>query len=209
MHHRLGDGVVILGLRGQRLDGLTVRRATDLHHRMNEQVDGELEAVHGHAHGIHQERHVIAHHLDNRVRGLPAVGVLARVVDPDLHFVALTVVQEVPVGQGGSVKIRRSEGAQILVGDAREVLAEELGHRRAAFARHAIAQHRQDVVADLLSLCAQFSHEWSPSLCLSNGRPPSHDGLDRGCRTPALPFARLRAGGNSFPDDEHRLPGVA
>ena len=96
--HGLADRALLERLAGrEHLDEPPVRVAADVHHRMDDQVHAEAAPVQLHAHRVDQERHVVGHDLDRRVRGLPAVLLEARVVDAHLRRARRPLAREVEV----------------------------------------------------------------------------------------------------------------
>ena len=76
--------------------------ALDPYNGVNQQMHGQgaaharLLAVEAGAHRIDQERHVVVDDLNNRMGGLPAVILVARIVDPDPRLAGLALVGKAP-----------------------------------------------------------------------------------------------------------------
>ena len=79
--------------------------AAHLDDRVDDQVDAEAAPVELHADRVDQERHVVGHDLDGRVRRLPAVRLELGVVDADLGR-----ARRAPRGRGRSGRARRRRG---------------------------------------------------------------------------------------------------
>ena len=148
MHDRFGQVSILACTAGQDLDQATNAVTAKLHHGVNDEVRRETASIKRHAHGIHQERHVVGGDLDDRVGGLPAVLLELRVVDPQLRRPRGARAQEVPVGECRSVEVGDVAVRQILEGGARVVLSDELldpvplggGHMLAHLGQHCIDQ---------------------------------------------------------------------
>ena len=131
VHERFERGfVAVAGRRIQHRLEHAVRVTAHRLHRMDRQVDQEAQAVQRHADRIHQERHVVGDHLDDRVGGLPAVLLDLRVIDPHLGVPGLAVLAEAQVRQRGAVQIERVAIDQVGRGHrAVIVVHERLGER--------------------------------------------------------------------------------
>ena len=148
MHDRFGQGSILACAALENLDHAASAVTPKLHHRVNDEVRRETASIERHAHGIHQERHVVGGELDNRVGGLPAVLLQLRVVDTQLRCPRGARAQEVPVGKRRSVEVGDVAFRQILEGGARVVLTDELldhaplggGHMLAYLGQHCIDQ---------------------------------------------------------------------
>ena len=58
-------------------------------------MDGQATALDRHAHRVDEEGHVVANHLDDSVRRLPAVLIQLRVVDPHAPHARAPLTQEI------------------------------------------------------------------------------------------------------------------
>ena len=140
---RLGPGALLRGPGRQHRDDLALLVTPHPDHRVDEQVDAVGLTVELHAHRVHEERHVVAVHLDHRVRGLPPVLLEVRVVDAHLRRARLALAQEAPVRERGPVHVQRVALGQVLrrhpavvlaherLDQARLVLWDPLAHARA------------------------------------------------------------------------------
>ncbi len=124
--HRLGDGVLVVGVRGQDLQEPALFVAPHLYHGVDHEVDRVALAVYLHPGGVHEEGHVVVDDLDDGVGGLPAVLLELRVVDPDLPLAGLPLAREVPVGHRRPVHVDGGAVLQVLGVDPAVVLAREL-----------------------------------------------------------------------------------
>jgi hypothetical protein len=87
----------------RRVGGLVERHqfaalvAHDTQHRVNHEVQREALPVHFHRHRIDEERHIVVHDLDHRVRALPAVLLARRVVGAHFRLARGKPAREVEV----------------------------------------------------------------------------------------------------------------
>jgi hypothetical protein len=91
--------------RRQDLDEAAVVVAAHGEDRMDDEVDAVAAPVELHAHRVDEERHVVGHDLDRRVRGLPAVVLEARVVDAHLRRPRPALAREVEVAERQAVEV--------------------------------------------------------------------------------------------------------
>ncbi len=137
MDHRLVRITLGDAARLQHLGQLAVGVADDPDHRVNDQLDPVPLPVELHRHRVDDERHVVGHDLDHRVRRVPAVALQIRVVDVDLRLARQAVLGRPPVGDDGAAQVERVAVGEILGRDPVVVLADELGVGGLRLARQA------------------------------------------------------------------------
>ena len=123
---------------------LAARVPPDADHGVDEQVDPRVLAAQLHRGRVDQERHVVGHELDDRVRGLPAVLLEVGVVDAHARRAGRALAGEAPVGERGAVEVERLELGEVLRWHAAVVLADELLRLR----RLVLAEPLPDACAD-------------------------------------------------------------
>ena len=82
-------------------------------------------AVQLHDQRVHQEGHIVGDHLNDRVGGLPAVLLEARVVDPQLELGGPPLPQQAEVRECGAVEVRYLALTEVLGRHAGVVTADE------------------------------------------------------------------------------------
>ena len=99
--------------------------ADDVQDRVDHEVDARAMAVQLHDQRVHQEGHIVGDHLDDRVGGLPAVLLEARVVDPQLELGGPPLPQQAEMRECGAVEVRDLALTEVLGRDAGIVPADE------------------------------------------------------------------------------------
>jgi hypothetical protein len=131
VNHGLGDHALLgrlPGGLGEDLEELPAVVAAHAQYRVDDQVDPEPPAVQLDAHRVDQERHVVGHDLDGRVRGLPSVVLEARVVDAHLRRAGRALACEVEVAERQAVQVQRIAIGHVLGRDPPvELTRERLG----------------------------------------------------------------------------------
>ena len=124
VHHRFGARAFA----GFERDAhqIAVEIASRRHHRMSEQVDGNLPAIEFVGDRIDQKRHVVVHDLHDRVTALEAVVVECRIEDPYLGDAGQAAARERQERDRRRGPLLYRRGRQILVGYAAEQAACEL-----------------------------------------------------------------------------------
>jgi hypothetical protein len=123
--------------------------ADDAEHRMRHRMDGPTGIVQDDCERIDQERHVIGDDLDDRVRGLPALGRERRIEHANQRAAALADRAEPQVAYCSGGQRRRRAGAQIGLVDTVVIGPDEIADRDlrpAAAAAAALAGDRIDEV---------------------------------------------------------------
>jgi hypothetical protein len=106
-------------------------------------------AVQLHDQRVHQEGHIVGDHLDDRVGGLPAVLLEARVVDPQLELGGPPLPQQAEVRECGAVEVRDLALTKVLGPDAGVIAADEGHDPRRLTGREALTRERRDGLDDL------------------------------------------------------------
>ena len=168
VHERFEGGfAAIAGRRIQHRLERAVGAAPHRDHRVDGEVDQEPEAVERHARRIHQERHVVGHHLDDGVGRLPAVLLDLRIVHPHLGMAGRAVLAEAQVRERGAVQIQW-------------VAIDQVGrrHRPVIVAHERIGEPRQRIV-ELIVQTVGHAFEQVGLLVLQPGRHGSSPIGDR------------------------------
>ncbi len=175
VHPCLGAGALGLLHVGD-LGDPVVLAAAHREHRVDDQVDGQPQAVQRHGHRIHQERHVRGDDLADRVGRLPAVLLRVRIVDADMDLLGGADLAQVPVAQRGAVEVVRAAVDHVLRCRPLEVLAHERLHQRRVLAAPALADAPGDGVDDFFPgfFFARLSHR---TPCFPREPPLSGGGL--------------------------------
>jgi hypothetical protein len=104
---RLADRILVVGAALEHLDQLSVRVAADVHDRVDDLMNAEPAPVQLHRDRVDQERPVVGHDLDGRVRGAPAVGLEVRVVDAHLGLAGPAPARETELADGQPIQVER------------------------------------------------------------------------------------------------------
>ena len=110
-------------------DQRPLRVANDGHDRVDDQVQRQTVPIDFHRHRVDQERHVVVHDLDDRVRRLPAVLLDRWIEDTDAGVRRIAPAREVPVRQRGAVQIGRRPFGEIFGIDLTVVAQDERRER--------------------------------------------------------------------------------
>ena len=97
------------------LQQLAVVAALDLEDGVHQKMDRDLTPLQLRHRRIEQERHVVVHDLDHRVRAAPAVALEVRVVDPHLRAVAFSTLGELPHRERRTVEVVLAGRHQVFV----------------------------------------------------------------------------------------------
>jgi hypothetical protein len=125
MHHRFGPRP-FTGFEGNSHQ-IAVEVAARRHHRMGEQVHGDLATIEFVGDRIDEKRHVVVHDLHDRVSALEPVVGEGRVEDADLGHAGQAAAREAQQGGGGRSPLVDGRGGEILVRQAAVEPARELG----------------------------------------------------------------------------------
>ncbi len=130
MHHRFGPRP-LAGL-GRNAQKVAVEVAPHRHHGMGQQMDGDLAAIEFVGDRIDQKRHVVVDDLHDGVAAFEAMVGDGGIEYADLGDAGQAAAGEGEQGDRGGGALLGRGGCQILVGDAAEEAAGEMGHFLAA-----------------------------------------------------------------------------
>ncbi len=150
----------------------------DVHHRMDDQVQGETLARDLHGDRVDEEGHVLAGDLHHGVRALPAVLVQPRVECAHLAA-ALAAGDEVPLAEHGAVEIAHREVFQVLGRHLGEKAARERTHPFGLLGGHPganLLDHRLDLRGQ--PACFPCLHLQPPACAFGYGGTVCELGMD-------------------------------
>ena len=175
--HRLARDAVVPRLAGREdLDELPVRVAPHGEDGMDDQVNAAAAPVQLHAHRVDEERHVVGDDLDDRVGGLPAVLLEARVVDADLRRARRPLPHEVERAERQAIQVQRVAVGHVLRGHPpvelpRERLG-ELGVGAAELLAHTRANGLGQLLLGILDLHPCSVEHTAIPRCIAKARAP-------------------------------------
>ena len=142
---RLADRVAAARAPLEHFDQLAVRAPADVHHGVDDLMDAEAAPVQLHRDGVDQERPVIGHDLDRRVRRAPAVRLEDRVVDAQLGLTRAAPAREAELTDGQPVQVEGVALGEVVRRDP----AVELPDERLRVCRAVAGQELADARANL------------------------------------------------------------
>src|ERR1700733_12471570 len=88
-------------------------------------MQGQSLAVDLHGHGIHQERHIVIDHLDDRVRGLPSIFLALWIVNAQLWGAGYEYAHKIQVRESRAAEIGYSALCEIFGVNLAVILTDE------------------------------------------------------------------------------------
>ncbi len=124
---RLGDRAVVrfMVVRDRELAHRAVGVAAHVEDRVDHEVHAEVVTFERHRDRVDEERHVVVHDLDERVRRFPAVDRARRCVHPHARTAGGAGVTELPVAQGRARQVLGGSGLEVAERNVRVVLRDE------------------------------------------------------------------------------------
>ena len=137
VHERLGIAVV------PQVRELPVGVAAHSDDRVDDEVDAETVASELHAHGVHEEGHVVGDDLDDGVGGVVAVLVERRVVHPHAGLALVAFLAEPEMRPRGAVEVRGRPFLRVIGREVCVVQGDEASEQARRHHCHPLASVRE------------------------------------------------------------------